>query len=111
MKRQPVAVTPTVTPVANVAATSAQTRFPSANRRSPTRRRSNGGWFPAYRDRAAQPGLRVIPTANKAMPPEAAVADAPASMRAGLRATAETARPRPTSHRDTSTRRAGKGKR
>lgn len=91
MKRQPAAVAQTVTPVADVAATGAQTRLPGANRQSPNHRRNSEGRFPADWDRAAQPGLRVVPTANKAMPPEAA-------------------RSRPTTHRYISTGQAGKGR-
>ena len=91
MKTPPVAVTLTVTPVADVAATSAQALLPGAPRQSPNRR-SNGGRFPADRDRAAQPGLPAIPGADKAMPPEAA-------------------RPRPATHRYISTGQAGKGRR
>ena len=91
MKPQPVAVTLTITPVADVAATSAQARLPGAPRQAPNRR-SIGGRFPAPRDRAAQPGLPVILVADKAMPPEAA-------------------RPRPATHRYGGSGQAGKGRR
>lgn len=116
MKRQPAAVTPTVTPVADVAATSAQARLPGANRQSPNHRRNSEGRFPADWDRAAQPGPQVVPTefavtAKRALPLEVAIPDVATPMRVGRRVAPETTRLRPTLHCDSGNGQAGKGRR
>ena len=106
MRALPAAVIPsTATPVAVVAAPSAQTRLPGADRQPQNRRRNSGERFLTHRDGAAQPGLRVIPTeiaavVQRALPTQAASTDAAAPIRAGRWVAPETILPHQTPRRD-----------
>lgn len=82
MKPPPAAVASTVTSVAGVMATDAQTRLPRATRQPPNRLRGSEGWFPTEK-----------PSSSRPLPIGAASTDASALMRASRRAASEPAYP------------------
>ena len=82
MKPPPAAVASTVTSVAGVMATDAQTRLPRATRQPPNRLRGSEGWFPTEK-----------PSSPRALPIGATSTDASALMRASRRAASEPAHP------------------